>query len=211
MQWKKYQPIRSHCVKPRSHKHKIGKESVYYFLSSFVNFRLASADKLKISQPIGGQGGHPSFLFWSQKHKSGGEQSLLVSSQVLSNSAQGLQGQSQKCFIQSDAPPPQKKHKTGRKCCPEYLLHIKFRQIPFMRGFRRGGGGPPLRFVRGGVLCGCLMGRRGPKVVFIAMRNESTMVNSKKKKKQTNKKKTNQIFYYCFTLQCMIQISIYPF
>ena len=29
------------------------------------------------------------------------------------------------------------------------------------------GSGPPLRFVRGGVLCGGLMGRRGgPKVVF---------------------------------------------
>ena len=39
-----------------------------------------------------------------------------------------------------------------------------------MRGSRGGdrGSGPPLRFVRGGVLCGYLMGMRGdPKVVFI--------------------------------------------
>ena len=46
-----------------------------------------------------------------------------------------------------------------------------------MRGSRGGGGGggarvrtPPLRFVRGGVLCGGLMSRRGgPKVVFILL------------------------------------------
>ena len=32
------------------------------------------------------------------------------------------------------------------------------------------GSGSPLRFVRGGVLCGCSMGRRGgPKVVFISL------------------------------------------
>ena len=41
-----------------------------------------------------------------------------------------------------------------------------------MRGFRGGTGGPdtppPLRFVRGGVLCGYLMGRRGgPMVGFL--------------------------------------------
>ena len=35
--------------------------------------------------------------------------------------------------------------------------------------------------------------------IVLAMRNESTMVNSKK------------ILYYCFTLQCMIQLSIYLF
>ena len=38
--------------------------------------------------------------------------------------------------------------------------------------------------------------------IVLAMRNDSTMVNSKKK---------YQILYYCLTLQCMIQLSIYLF
>ena len=39
--------------------------------------------------------------------------------------------------------------------------------VMFMRG-SRGGVWTPLKFVRGGVFCGCLMGRTGgPKFVFI--------------------------------------------
>ena len=52
-------------------------------------------------------------------------------------------------------------------------ISIQGTVLLIMRGSRGGGPGsgptpPPLRFVRGGVSCGCLMGRRGsPKVVFI--------------------------------------------
>ena len=44
-------------------------------------------------------------------------------------------------------------------------FHTSLTHARIQRGDRVSG--PPLRFVRGGVLCGCLMGRRGgPKVVL---------------------------------------------
>ena len=53
------------------------------------------------------------------------------------------------------------------------IYHVYDNRYKIKRGSRGGGGvgpdpPPPLRFIRGGVLCGYLMGSRGgPKVVFL--------------------------------------------
>ena len=74
------------------------------FLSSFVEFCSAvSEEKLKMSQPIRGQGGHLVFSYRPEKHKLGRGRWDLASCQVSLNSVQRFQRRSRKCLSQSEA------------------------------------------------------------------------------------------------------------
>ena len=60
----------SSCFSDRREKHKLSKRRIKScFLSSFVEFRSAIAEKSKMSQPIRGQCGHLDFPIGSKKHK----------------------------------------------------------------------------------------------------------------------------------------------
>ena len=113
-----------------------------YFLSSFGKFRYVVSEKEpKMSQTIGGRDGHLVFFFdRPEKPKLGRGRWVLASCKVLANFVQRLQRKGRKCLSQSEAGVtimffPIGSKNTNMVDDVEFLLPVKFQQIPFS-GFR---------------------------------------------------------------------------
>ena len=97
-------PGRPSWFSDRPDKHKISKRRIKScFLSSFVEFHSAVSEKSKMSQEVGGQGGHLVFPISPPKNKLGSGQWDFASCQVPLNSVEQFKRRSGKCLSQSEA------------------------------------------------------------------------------------------------------------